>query len=997
MRGKMTKTTGKHARECRAGTAMNLTRWITHSAAVLGSLPFTAFAAGPGGAGAALPTGGTVAAGTAVISSPAAGALTVQQSSSRAILNWSSFSIGQGDKVTFDNGTGATLNRVAAGAPISDLNGILSATGSVYLINPSGVIVGKTGVINVGGTFVASTQDITDGGFLAGGSLNFSGASNGAVMNYGRIGALGGDVVLIASRVANQGAIDASKGAVGLLAGYQVLLKDQADSDGHFSVTMGGTGTSATNAGAISAAAVELRAEQGNIYALAGNTSGVIRATEVSGSGGDIRLLAPGGSVEVASGAVLDPSAGASGNGGHIQVDGADTTFAGTALARGGATSGDGGLIETSGTQVNFTGAHIDTTAAAGKTGQWLVDPTDLTIDTSNNATLSADLATTSVVLQTTSTTPSSNPAGIGTTTTTANTKGDINNAAPVTWSSTSTLTLEAYHSIYVNAPVTISGAGGNAGKLVMTTNAVNTDGALFFGGSGDVQFTGAGVGGVAGHLTINSVIYTLENSYAGLTSAANTNPAGNYALATSIAAPSSTLTTSPISSGTLTNSSAIGTPFTGRIEGLGNVVSGLSLTDSSVPDQDAQSTTVFTGLIAYLGVGGVVRDIGVSNANVASTSFGSIVGALVGYNYGSVINAWSSGTVGGSIAGGLVGDNGPGGSISGSHSSAAVSIFAESYVNAAGGLVGSNGDTTTPGTALVTTSYATGHVSDAGVESSDGGGLGGSNGFLSSATISKSYATGTVTATGSGTFAGGLVGDNGDVIIDAYATGAVNAGNGVTAGGLAGANEQTIINASSTGKVMATAAGATIGASIGEDDSGTSNNPSSATDVYYDNTVNPTASISGVGANNPFGPPQVTVHGLSTTALQDGALPSGFNTAISAPNNAGSTPSATTSTTAWFAVSGAYPVLTFPYPHGPIAIQGTVFNGYDTSPVGTGRTVALSSYGSVEGSTQTNSSGAYTLVADSGQQSEVFPSGHALHADTYLGTPTPATTANLY
>jgi filamentous hemagglutinin family protein len=986
----MTRAAKAHPNGGRARTAKTLQRRLMCSAslaAVLSSLPLGAFAAG------ALPTGGAVASGAAVISSPGAGALTVQQTSGRAIVNWSSFSIGQGASVTFDNGSGATLNRVSAGGPLSALDGTLSATGSVYLINPSGVIVGKTGVINVGGTFVASTQNITDSGFLAGGSLTFNGGSNGAVVNYGRIGALGGDVVLIASKVQNQGVIDASKGAVGLLAGYQVLLKDQADADGHFEVKIGGSGTSATNAGAISAAAVELRAEQGSIYALAGNTAGVIRATEVSGSGGDIQLLAPGGTARVASGAVLDASAGAAGNGGHIQVDSADTTFAGTALARGGATGGDGGLIETSGTQVNFTGAHIDTTAAAGKTGEWLVDPSDLTIDTSNNATLSADLATTSVVLQTTSTTPSSNPAGIGTITTTASTKGDINIDAPVSWSSTSTLTLEAYHSIYINAPVTISGAGGNAGKLVMTTNAVNTDGDLFFGGGGNVQFTGSGVGGVAGHLTINSVNYTLENSYAGLTSAANANPAGDYALATSVAAPSSTLTISPIGSGTLTNSSAIGTPFTGRIEGLGNVVSGLSLTDSSVPDQDAQSTTVFTGLIAYLGVGGVVRDIGVSNASVASTSFGSIVGALVGYNYGSIINAWSSGTVSGSIAGGLVGDNGPGGSISGSHSSATVNIFAESYINDAGGLVGSNSDTTAAGAALITTSYATGNVSDGGAESSEVGGLVGANGFLSSATISQSYATGVVTATGSGTFAGGLVGGNNDVIIDAYATGAVNAGSGVTAGGLAGANEQTIVNAYSTGKVTATAVGATIGASIGEDDSGTSNNPSAVTDVYYDNTIN---SIRGVGANNPFGPPQVAVHGQSTTALQDGVLPSGFNTAISAPNSAGST-SGTSSMTAWFAVSGAYPVLTFPYPHGPVAIQGTVFNGYDTSPVGTGLTVALSSYGSVAGSTQTNSSGAYTLVADSGQQSEVFLSGGAIHANTYLGTPTTATTANLY
>jgi len=195
MRGKMVRTTVAQGRDSRAGTATNSTRWMVYSvraAAVLTSLPLAALAAGPSGTGAALPTGGTVASGAAVISSPTPGALTVQQSSSRAIINWLSFSIGQGDKVTFDNGTGATLNRVSAGAPISELNGVLSATGSVYLINPSGVIVGKTGVINVGGTFVASTQDVTDGGFMAGGSLNFSGASNGAVVNYGRIGALGG-------------------------------------------------------------------------------------------------------------------------------------------------------------------------------------------------------------------------------------------------------------------------------------------------------------------------------------------------------------------------------------------------------------------------------------------------------------------------------------------------------------------------------------------------------------------------------------------------------------------------------------------------------------------------------------------------------------------------------------------------------------------------------------------------------------------------------------
>ena len=49
-----------------------------------------------------------------------------------------------------------------SGGPISSLDGLLSATGSVYLINPSGVIIGKDGVVKVGGTFAASTLDVDD-------------------------------------------------------------------------------------------------------------------------------------------------------------------------------------------------------------------------------------------------------------------------------------------------------------------------------------------------------------------------------------------------------------------------------------------------------------------------------------------------------------------------------------------------------------------------------------------------------------------------------------------------------------------------------------------------------------------------------------------------------------------------------------------------------------------------------------------------------------------
>ncbi len=98
----------------------------------------------PAFAGPVLPTNGNVVSGAATVGAPSNGTLTVTQSSSKAIVDWNSFSIGQGGTVNFDNGNGATLNRVT-GSAASAINGNLNATGSVYLVNssaPSGDVFG---------------------------------------------------------------------------------------------------------------------------------------------------------------------------------------------------------------------------------------------------------------------------------------------------------------------------------------------------------------------------------------------------------------------------------------------------------------------------------------------------------------------------------------------------------------------------------------------------------------------------------------------------------------------------------------------------------------------------------------------------------------------------------------------------------------------------------------------------------------------------------------
>ncbi|EJL36294.1 filamentous hemagglutinin family N-terminal domain containing protein [Caulobacter sp. AP07] len=273
----------------------------------------------------ALPSGGSVASGSATIGYTGPGAMTISQTSDKAIINWSDFSIAQNNSVSFNNGAGATLNRVT-GANVSNLDGLLNATGSVYLINPNGVIIGTNGTVDVGGRFVASALNVSDANFLAGGPLTFEGPGAGLVVNYGQIGALGGDVALIATTVRNEGKITADQGTVGLAAGRKVLLRDAKANDGKFVVEVGGSDTAVTNAGAISAAEIELRANGGNIYALAGNVGDLISATSITENTTDGRVFLTAGAGNVESSGVIEASA-------SVQMSGAQVAIAGSQVS----------------------------------------------------------------------------------------------------------------------------------------------------------------------------------------------------------------------------------------------------------------------------------------------------------------------------------------------------------------------------------------------------------------------------------------------------------------------------------------------------------------------------------------------------------------------------------------------------------------------------------------------------------------------------------------
>ena len=173
-----------------------------------------------------LPTGGSVAAGTATVAT-AANTLTVTQTSQNAVLNWQSYSIGANDAVVYvqPNSNAVALNRVTGPDP-SAILGSLSANGKVFLVNPNGVVFGKGANVNVGG-LVASTLDLSDADFMNG-KYAFEGNA-GSVRNEGSITADGGYVALLGGHVDNRGVIRATLGTVALAAGNKITLDVAGD------------------------------------------------------------------------------------------------------------------------------------------------------------------------------------------------------------------------------------------------------------------------------------------------------------------------------------------------------------------------------------------------------------------------------------------------------------------------------------------------------------------------------------------------------------------------------------------------------------------------------------------------------------------------------------------------------------------------------------------------------------------------------------------------
>ena len=151
------------------------------------------------------------------------------------------------------------------------------------MINPKGVVIGPSGKIVTGGSFVAATRDVPQ---PVHGRRSLP--SPGPRRHRHRRGAdrlQGGDVVLIGEAATNRGRIAARNSMAALAAGNEVVLSAASGPAGVYVVPDPAAGGNVTDSRRIKAAAAELAAAGGDVYALAGNRQGLSRPKEADDRG----------------------------------------------------------------------------------------------------------------------------------------------------------------------------------------------------------------------------------------------------------------------------------------------------------------------------------------------------------------------------------------------------------------------------------------------------------------------------------------------------------------------------------------------------------------------------------------------------------------------------------------------------------------------------------------------------------------------------------------
>ncbi|MBK7362353.1 MAG: right-handed parallel beta-helix repeat-containing protein [Micavibrio sp.] len=404
---------------------------------------------------------------------------------------------------------------VAKAAPDADptfILGNLTADGRVIIIDRNGVFHGPSPVIDVAG--IIETTDNIDIADLRANEFDqyeITNITEGAINLNGTISVSdAGLAAFVAPSVSNAGVINATMGKVALASGETVTLDLYGDDLVEVAVPGNVADALVENSGSINAngGVVQITAAQAkdvvdNII----NVSGIVDVSSVSTQGGKI-VLSGGSSGKVAVSGTMNASGT---NGGTIDVRGHDITIADTAnLLNDGGENGNGGhsvvfadnlaiingrmsamgladsgFIETSGSEMEFS-----ETASITTTGEWLIDPTNITIENILATLLEIQLLFGNATVTTSG-------AGVQ--------DGDITVTGSIDWLTNNSLTLNAHDDIFLAAGGQIN-SNGNGDFIA---NAAGDFSIL--AGSGGIDMNGGDIAINNGGIFSSAMVDSLE------------------------------------------------------------------------------------------------------------------------------------------------------------------------------------------------------------------------------------------------------------------------------------------------------------------------------------------------------------------------------------------------------------------------------------------------------------------------------------------------------
>lgn len=203
-------------------------RTRTRLSSIAGAMLLAGLISMAGPARASLPTGYKARYGAEAVAITTDGnVMTIKQTSPVVKLDWDSFDIGTGHTVDIfqPDATSLLVNRVVGGAG-SQIDGSLIADGRVYLINPHGVQLGKSAMVEAAGLMVAGMW-VDEGQMVGAGPITDLRISDrGEVVNRGAIAVSHGGIATLASgrALAQEGWMEARRGSINLVLSPTLVL-----------------------------------------------------------------------------------------------------------------------------------------------------------------------------------------------------------------------------------------------------------------------------------------------------------------------------------------------------------------------------------------------------------------------------------------------------------------------------------------------------------------------------------------------------------------------------------------------------------------------------------------------------------------------------------------------------------------------------------------------------------------------------------------------------